>query len=55
MKSPGNTTFLLYIDATLKKELEREAKAMGISLSSYMKLILVNRNKVIDIDKGILR
>ena len=35
---------LLTIDEELKKELEQEANAKGLSLNSYIRMILIERN-----------
>ena len=35
----------LNIDDKLKKELQREAKNKGLSLTAYIRLILLERNK----------
>ena len=37
--------FTLYLDADLKKQLEKEAHEKGLSLNSYIRLILFERNK----------
>lgn len=33
------------IDDTLKEELQEEAKSKGLSLNSYIRLLLIERNK----------
>lgn len=35
----------LNIDDNLKKELQEEAKAKGLSLTSYIRMILIERKK----------
>lgn len=36
---------LLVIDENLKNELEDEAKAKGLSLNAYIRMLLIERNK----------
>ena len=36
---------LFVVDKTLKKELQREAREKGLTLSSYIRLILLSREK----------
>ena len=36
---------LLKIDEDLKKELQKEAKERGLPLASYIRMILIERNK----------
>lgn len=33
------------IDESLKKQLEEEAKAKGLSLNAYVRMLLIERNK----------
>ena len=35
----------IQIDAELKNELEQEAKKKGLSLNSYIRMLLIERNK----------
>ena len=37
--------FCLRIDDDLKKQLETEAKEKGISLNTYIRILLIKRNK----------
>lgn len=37
--------FCLYINEELKKELKEEAKSKGLSLNSYIIMLLFERNK----------
>ena len=36
---------LIRIDDKLKEEIRQEAKALGLSMSAYIRLILIKRNK----------
>ena len=38
-------TLVIKIETKLKKELEKEAKEKGLNLSSYVRMILIERKK----------
>lgn len=40
-------TIIFKIDRNLKVQLMKEAKAKGLSMSSYIRIILINRRKSI--------
>jgi len=37
--------FVLYIEDNIKKQLQEEAKQKGLSLNSYIRMILIERKK----------
>lgn len=43
--------FIMRIDKELKKELERVAKYLGISLSAFMRMASIEKASQIDISK----
>lgn len=47
-----NEVFMIRIDKDLKKELERVAKYLGMSLSAFMRMASIEKASKIDITKG---
>lgn len=45
--------FLLYIDKDLKRQLEKEAREFGISLSLYIRRLLYDRKGTMFYDRNI--
>lgn len=46
-------SFLLYLTVELKRELEKEAKDMGLSLSAYIRQLLKHRKETMFYDNNI--
>ena len=47
-----NEVFMIRIDKDLKKELERVAKYLGMSLSAFMRMASIEKASTIDTTKG---
>ena len=46
-----NEVFMIRIDKDLKKELERVAKYLGMSLSAFMRMASIEKASKIDVSK----